>query len=274
MQGGSGVTLGAWTPPEDLGSGGQATQGGNKPWATSLWLWSLSWGWDPSHWSGDELEALGPGEQVLSCALPGLPGSRAGLACSGCVLPLPSPALTIPCLHLALPCLCPAWICLCPAFSGRVLLASCRCSGSVWPFLAWIWLCLACVLPSLPMSCPFLPSLPVPCLYLATCPRLCPIPGSSCPAQPGPERAGGTRGSPGGAAAHRAGAGAGAGPGEGRSGSALLGLAESQAAAGGGGSRSSETAAAPAPAPAPGACPALPRSRRGGTARNGSGRPG
>lgn len=102
MQVGSGVMLGSRTPPKDLGSGEQARQGGNKPWGTSLWLWSFGWGWNPSHWAGNELGAVGPGEQVLSCALPGLPRCGAGPVCSGCVLPLPSLDLTIPCLQLAI----------------------------------------------------------------------------------------------------------------------------------------------------------------------------
>lgn len=230
---------------------GRPGKGGANPGAPvcavklDLGLGPLSLGWECAGGSG----ARGAGAELC----PARSECRADPACSGCVLPVPSLHLTIPCLHLAMPSLCPAWIWLCPAFSGRVLLASCRCSGSVWLFLAWIWLCLVCDLPSLSMSCPFLPSLSVSCLDLAICPRLYPSPGSALPM---PDRAGGNRGSPGGAAAHRAGPDRGGGRGRAGRGAERLRSAGaggvSEAAAGGGGSRSSERAAAPAPAPAPG----------------------
>lgn len=74
-----------------------------------------------------------------------------------------------------------------------------------------------------------------------------------CPAQPVPERAGGSRGAPGAAAAHRAGPDRGGGRGRAGRGAERLRSAGtggvSEAAARGGGSRISETAAAPAPAP-------------------------
>lgn len=112
----------------------------------------------------------------------------------------------------------------------------------------WTWLCLACVLPSLSMSCPCSARTGPPA------PGFAPAPAVPCPAQPVPERAGGSRGGPGVPLP----TGPDRGGGRGRTGRGAERLRSagaggvSQAAAGGGGSRSSETAAAPALAPAPG----------------------